>query len=362
MRRVVQTFVLAATLAFAATDVTMTVDQLVKFIQSSVKLKYPDKQVAEYLRHIKLTNKLDDRTIEELQGQGAGSKTVTALHELRDASNSLPAAPAPKPAPAPPPQAPPPDSVEQAKILDEVRDYALNYSKQLPNFLCLQVTRRYVDSDLNDEPGSESWQGVGTFTSRLSYFDQKEDYKLVMVNGRSVDGTMGMDRLGGAVSFGEFGSMLKEIFEPKTEARFGWDHWATLRGRRMYVFAYDIDQPHSQFHITWERSNDIVPAYRGRVYVDKETHLIMRVTQEPYDIPITFPVRAVLETLDYDFQKIGDNEFLVPLKAVVSSKTTHYLSKNEIEFRLYQKFGAEATIKFEDTPPPLPEDKTKEKP
>ena len=37
------------------------------------------------------------------------------------------------------------------------------------------------------------------------------------------------------------------------------------------------------------------------------------------------------------------------------------MTKNDIEFRLYRKFGTESTIKFE-TPDPLPEDQTKEKP
>ena len=56
----------------------MTVAQLVMFIRSSVELKQPDRQVAEYLRHVKLTDKLDDRTIEDLQSLGAGPKTVAA--------------------------------------------------------------------------------------------------------------------------------------------------------------------------------------------------------------------------------------------------------------------------------------------
>jgi hypothetical protein len=38
------------------------------------------------------------------------------------------------------------------------------------------------------------------------------------------------------------------------------------------------------------------------------------------------------------------------------------LVKNEVEFRLYNKFGAEATIQFGDTPEPLPEENTKEEP
>jgi hypothetical protein len=53
---------------------------------------------------------------------------------------------------------------------------------------------------------------------------------------------------------------------------------------------------------------------------------------------------------------------MLPVKAVVAStRSDNYLSKNEIEFRLYRKFGTETTIKF-DTPDALPEDKFKEKP
>jgi hypothetical protein len=49
---------------------------------------------------------------------------------------------------------------------------------------------------------------------------------------------------------------------------------------------------------------------------------------------------------------------MLPLKAVVRMRHDRYLTKNEIEFRLYRKFSAEAEIKFDTiTPDPLPEDK-----
>src|SRR5204863_9529123 len=37
------------------------------------------------------------------------------------------------------------------------------------------------------------------------------------------------------ISAGEFGSMMKKIFEPETQTRFAWERWATLRGRRTHV-------------------------------------------------------------------------------------------------------------------------------
>lgn len=347
-------FVFVAACLAAGPDMRLSVDQLVAFIRSSVGLKQPDRQVADYLHRVKLSNRLDDRTIEELQGLGAGPKTVAALKDLRDSSATLAAPPpvveAPKPAPIPGP-----DSIEQGKIISAVREYAMNYTKQLPNYICVQVTRRYVDQNAAD-----AWRLVDTITTRLSYFDQHEDYKVVLVNNQPVT-DIPMDKLGGTVSQGEFASMMLDIFRAESRARFDWDHWATLRGKRVYVFSYDIQQADSRYHIIADRALDYVPAYKGLLYIDKDTNQVMRIVMTPYDLPVTFPIQNVKTVLDYDYTKIGESEFLLPLKSVVSSRSARYMTKNETEFRLYRKFGTESTIKF-DTPEPLSEDKVKEKP
>jgi hypothetical protein len=338
-----------------AGEMSLTVDKLTDFIRSAVRLKQTDKEVAETLRHVKMVEKLDDRTIEELQSLGAGPKTVAALKELGDASSSLPQAapPPPKPVVVPPP---PPDSIEQAKIIDEARDYVMNYTKSLPNFICVQVTRRDVD---RGGTGS-SWYHQDTITAKLSYSDQHEDYEVILKNDQPVTNVK-MEQLGGTVSAGEFGTMMSEIFEPGSHAEFSWDHWATLRGRRTYVFAYDIAQEYSQYHMKEiETGKEIVPAYRGLVYIDRDTTTVTKITLNPYNIPSDFPVRDARESLDYDLQTIGDTQYMLPLKAVLTSKLTRYMTKNDIEFRLYRKFETGSTIKF-DTPEPLPDDRTKEK-
>src|SRR5947209_1156802 len=124
---------------------TMSVDKLMAFIQSSAKFiqekKMTDSELAGYLSKVKLTERLDDRTIEEMQSAGSlGPKTLQALRLLRDRTQSLTAANVTPPPKYVPP--PPPSSEEQAAIITEVREYALNYSKSLPNFLCTQVVRR----------------------------------------------------------------------------------------------------------------------------------------------------------------------------------------------------------------------------
>ena len=346
-------FVLCAFLAVwtLAAQTSMTVQQLRAFVQSSKKLGHPDKTVAEYLKGVKLTQKFTPSDLDELQADGAGPRTVEVLRKLIDTTKSLAAPPPPAPAAPPPAPIPPPNSEEQARVLHQVREYAMDYSTRLPNFICTQVTRRYLDPS-----GLEFWQRQDVVTAKLSYFEQKEDYKVILVNNSMVNTTP--ERLGGATSSGEFGSMLRELFAPATAAQFGWERWATLRGKRMHVFSYHVPQATSRWHITYEKIAEVVPAYKGLLYVDTDTLAIMRMTAEAEDLPPSFPVQQAMTTLDYEFNSISGTEYILPLKASVRMRSGKMLIKNDVEFRMYNRFGAEATITYE--PEPLPE--TKEQP
>jgi len=340
----------------AAAGMRITVAQLTDFIRSSVEQKIPDKQVAQSLRTMTLTDRLDARTIEEFQSIGAGPKTLEALRALGAESAKL--------APPPPPvevktlpTEPGPNSVEQERLIDAARDYALNYSKQLPNFVCLEVIRRYYDPT-----STASWRHYDTVSAKVTFFDQKEDYKVIGVSDRPDAADVPLFALGGTMSSGEFGTQLRQIFLPSTQTHFAWERWATLRGRRAYVFAYEVDQARSEYSMKYENLDVIVPGYKGLIYIDRVSGMVVRLTLDPI-IPPEYPVQSAHTVLDYDYEKIGDNEYLLPLKAVLTSKTKGMMAQNEIEFRMYHRYGAEATVTFGDEPPPpLPEDKTKEKP
>jgi hypothetical protein len=331
----------------------MTVEQLMGFIKSSIQLKHDDKKVAEYVKKIKLANKLDMRTVEEMQSMGTGPKTLEALRALSSASVNLPAPPKPEPKAAPI-VIPPPSPAAQKVLIEETRTYALSYTKQLPNFICNQVTRRY-----DDPSGADFWRQLDVLNVRLSFNDQKEDYKVITVNGRLTD--VSMEKLGGTTSSGEFGSMMKEIFELDTDAAFGFERWTTWRGRRTMVFNYRVEKYRSKYHVVADRSQDYVPGYRGLIYVDRDTKVVMRLTMDITEFPAGFPIQEVHNSLDYDFQKISEREFVLPLRAEIRSRSGRSQVKNEVEFRLYRKFGVEANITF-DTPEPLPESTIKEQP
>jgi hypothetical protein len=338
-----------------------TVAQIKQFISSAIQLKNPDADVAKTLRKMTLSERLDLDTVEALQSQGAGPKTVAALKALATESEKLPQATPPPPPPVyvPPP---PPSSEEQAKLLDEVKQYAINYTQNLPDFICLEQTRRYVDTT-----GRDAWRMMDILTARLSYFNQKEDYKLVSRNDKVIT-EASYASVGGALSMGDFGTTMRDVFDPKSHASFAWERWTKLRGRRTHVFSFRVPLEFSRYTIEYqgEGKDDvqrITVGYHGSVFVDKELSTIVRIAQEAENIPPTFPVQEAKETLDYDFIKIGDSEFFLPLVATVRMHSGREWTKNEKEFRLYRKFSADSLIKFDDKDmPPLPDDKTKEQP
>jgi len=357
--RIAAVFVMCAG-AWAGTAAGYTVEQIKAFVRSAIELKNQDKEVAETLRKMKLSEKLDLSVVEALQEKGAGPKTVAALKELAAESASLPEAqpPAPKPVYVPPP---PPSSEEQAKLLDEVKDYAINYTKRLPDFICLEQTRRYIDTT-----GRESWRAMDVVTARLSYFNQKEDYKLVSLNDKVESGTA-YDRVGGALSMGDFGTTMKEIFEPSSHTQIEWERWATLHGRRNHVFSYRVPLEFSKYSIAYqgeEKGDDtrVTVGYHGEVFVDRELSTITRITVHADSIPLAFPVQSATETLDYDFTKIGDSEFFLPQVADLRMHSGREWTKNIKEFRLYRKFSADAVIKFDSDLEQNPPDKSKEPP
>src|SRR5579863_5144600 len=338
----------------------ITIRQLKEFIHSAVTQKQPDKDVAAMLRTLKLSERLDDGTIEDLQRDGALPKTVAALKDLAGKSAALPEpkAEAPKPVYVPPPA---PSSEEQARIIGEVRENALKYSQNLPDYICSQVTRRFIDP-----AGREAWHTSDVILARLTYFEQKEDYKLVSVNN-NVTVDKAYTSVGGAISQGEFGSMLREIFDPRSNTDFNWFKWGTLRGRLSYVFAYSVLLANSQFTIHYQgtaadKGQTIAVGYHGLIYVDKKTGQVLRIALDADNIPPGFPVHQSSEVLDYDFVNISGQEFLLPLTADFRSHVDQIATKNIVEFRNYRKFSADTKFIVDDTdaPPPLNDEKTKE--
>lgn len=324
----------------------ITVEKLLEFVNSSISTKLQDKDVAGYLATVKLSEKLDPRTVEELRSKGAGPKTVAALNNLATASAGL-RAPAPKAAAAPRKERAAPSYAEQEKIIREVREYALNYAKTLPDFICMQVTRRSVD--LHYKPGTEgSWSQSDRLVEKLTYFEQKEKYEAIAHNDNALYGKQA-EAFGGALSRGDFGTLLREIFDPSSDAEFHWERWTTLDNKHWFhVYTYAIDQAHSHETISHNNVETVTAAFHGEIFIEEGANVFWRITVDP-EPPATFPVQNIHQQIDYRYIDLSGQSFLLPVNGTVVMRADGVGSKNEIDFRKYSKYSADATITFDDS-------------
>jgi hypothetical protein len=236
---------------------------------------------------------------------------------------------------------------EQASLLEQAREAAMRYSDSLPDFICTEVVRRSLDPQ-----GNGRWRRVDTLTVKLSYFEHKEDYKLMLIDGKPT--VIEYQYLGGTLSTGEFGTSLYALFDRRSQSEFRWKGWTTLRKRRAARFSFHIARENSVYRIQHgpilkEGPTAIIVPYHGEVFVDEETHLPLRYTQQA-EIPPGYPIEATGFTVDYELAAVGGRQYLLPSQAHVKTRIGRLDADNTVEFLEYRKFQTETNITFD--PPP----------
>lgn len=224
---------------------------------------------------------------------------------------------------------PPPGADEQKKIIAAVTARALDYVKTLPDFVCTQVTRRNIDPTGT----GQHWRLVETSNEELTFSDHKENYKVVAVNGKPASNASHHKSA-------EFRNLLGYIFDPKAQAELNWTNWDSLRAHRVHAIGFKVTQAHSLLTIAKSKGQPITAGLFGVVYADSETAEVLRIALAATDIPAKFPIQSVSFDVNYEFGKIGDQVYLLPLKVDQHSKDGKSMIWNEVEFRDFRKAGA----------------------
>jgi hypothetical protein len=234
-----------------------------------------------------------------------------------------------------------PTAAEQDHILELMYGYAAQYVDNLPNFLCVQVTRQ-LEANVN----SNHWHKGDTLVYKLSFQHGDERRSLDLVNGKPADPAKRHWRTP-LVTEGEFGILLSRVLGPSSEAVFTWRGWETLRGKRLAAFDYSVDKRHSTLRLSLGDLAKAVVPYTGSVFGDPATGAVWRITDDANDIPLSLMTREIATTIDYRDTTIGDKTYLLPVEAVVSLLIDRKKVRNEIEFQDYRKFEADSSITFD---------------
>jgi len=243
------------------------------------------------------------------------------------------------PAPAVPDYIP----VQEDPIIVKAKEAAAAFVGVLPNFFCRQLTTRYE----SDRP-KDGWQAIDTISADLAYENGHESYTNIKVGNKEQKGSM--EDVGGSWSTGEFASLLDDLFDPGTAATFRKSGQDTISGRSATTFKFDVTREHSHWRVIMA-AQLYYPAFRGTVWIDRETSRVLRLEMDSRNMPLLFPLSKVEEAIDYDFVRLATPQpYLLPTVSEVLScqQGSSHCSRNRIEFRNYRKFGAESGITFDE--------------
>ena len=225
-------------------------------------------------------------------------------------------------------------------LLEKARENTLSFTEGLPNYVCQQFTTRY----LSQAHRAADWKAQDVVSAEVVYLDGKETYRNVVVNGRKG----GDPEKNGAWSTGEFGTLLRDLFDGSTSAHFHFARDARLGSHSAKMFDFEVTRQHSHWQIL-ASAQTVYPAYKGTIWIDSESARVIRVETQAVDIPKEFPFNSAESAVDFEPVAIGVARFLLPAHAesLICQRDPAVCSRNSIDFRNYHKFAGESTIQFE---------------
>jgi hypothetical protein len=253
----------------------------------------------------------------------------------RETSASAPAQPVQRAKPAPRPSSPDDD------IIDAARDASDKLSEGLPNFIVQQNTTRYYSTSF-----PARWRTLDVVTAEVVSVGGKEEYRNIAVNGkpsnRPVEKT-------GAWSTGEFQTTLDSLLSPYTMAAFRKTKDDDLDGRPCFTYFFTVLQENSNWDIHGPDGSMATPAYSGTVWIDKETHNVMRIEEQTGPMPAGFVFDKAESVVSYGFIRIDAKTYPLPVHSEILTcqRGTSNCTKNEINFQNYRKFTADSSITFD---------------
>lgn len=256
-----------------------------------------------------------------------------------------------------------PSEAEANQLLALTKTATLGAAGAMPDFIVRQLIKRSIAYG-----NTANWLPRDTLTIGVSYRQTAgEQYKVLGVNGvppgpEVKEGSEYGDYVGGSSSTGEYVTGLASLFKDEARATFKMVDTDVLRGQRTIVFEYEVKQLYSSLTLKADKSLLASVGYRGRVWIDREQNRVLRFEQIATEIPGDFPIRAASSLIDYDWVKINERPYLLPIHADILITSLYrdrqlVQSRNDIRFRGYQKFGAELKIidDDEEVPPDKPE-------
>jgi len=321
-----------------------------------------DKQVAQKLSEVQLTERLSPIRLARCEAEIPGSKARQQLIALADAAAffDLPAAEILATAA--------PSLTAQSRMITLVVNYVVKTVHLLPDLSATRVTTSYTDLPLNlvntdltiTRPGHLDLSGdaatldrfqplhiLSTFSATVFYRDGKE----VLDSGGKA---WKPDPYANWIdTSGEFGAILITVMVDAAHGELAWSHWEQGAADTLAVFRYLVPKEKSHYEVTYNQNGNLVlkrlSGYHGQIAVDPESGTILRMTLEA-DLKPDDPIIHSGMLVEYGPVEIGGKTYtcLVKSVSILQQRKTLYTILNNVSFERYHLFRAETRILTED--------------
>jgi hypothetical protein len=221
----------------------------------------------------------------------------------------------------------PPDEATQKQIVADVKAKAFDFDKNLPDFACTQLSHHNLDAK-----GTNQWKTLDTVSEQLRFVHHIEEYTMMAQNGKKMSGAE--KRAAGLSSVKDFTDMLRFVFDPKAKAEIAWAQWDSVRGHRVHKLLFLVQKDNSDFKVG---KGHLQSGLAGFIYADSDTNAVLRLEMAATTIPKNYPVQGVAMDIIYDFTRMGDKIYLLPIKADFHEKQGKSVMWDEVEFKDFRQ-------------------------
>lgn len=238
--------------------------------------------------------------------------------------------------------APAVQSAAQPAVIEQAREQALATIDHLPDFLADQVIHRTLVFQGRTMP-----RDTLETTIRHAHTG-KENIHLVSINGLPTEKTYA--ETGDVITLGSFSAQMTALFRPSSQGVFTFVGEDLYRDRQCALYSYRVPKETSAFRLRVTDVNSkkyLLPVgYSGRIWIDLETKLVLRVEQAADDILPDFPMTTAEMTVEYGWVRISGERYWMPItgEAVAEFRFLGKTFLNVIEFRNYRKFDADVKM------------------
>ncbi len=222
-------------------------------------------------------------------------------------------------------------------LIPRLRNSALRYRGQLPNFVVDQKTSRREDTS----GSGKKWKQKDGYEEEVTFSGNspRPTFRLLSVNGKPA--TAQTQRPAGGIDPGMLAQAIVPtwIFGPRSEMALAWQRWETHGDDRMMVLSFKVPQV-----VELQRGNHVAKiGFHGTLWVNEADLSLARI-ECTADLPHDDDIDYWAWKIDYATVNIGDKDLLVPMQLLLESRNGRQWYENTETFSNYRRFTATSNV------------------